>query len=92
MSDFWSFRKMITPVIIQVIFWIDVVLCVIAGFALIVGGVSTPYGGGGQVLAGVLFLLLGPLFVRVGCEVMMVLFRIHETLAEIKKNTEKTQQ
>lgn len=92
MSDFWAFRKMITPAIIKVIFWIGVVLCVISGLVLIVGGTTTPYGGGGQVLAGVLFLLLGPLFVRVWCEVMMVLFRIHETLTEIKKNTEQRQQ
>lgn len=59
MSDFWAFRKMITPVIIQVIFWIGVALCVIGGLVLIVGGVSMPYrGGGGQVLAGILFYCL----------------------------------
>jgi len=33
MNEFLTFRKMITPVIIQVLFWIGVVACVIAAIA-----------------------------------------------------------
>jgi len=35
MEDFWAFRKMITPVIIQVIFWIGSLISIILGIFLI---------------------------------------------------------
>ena len=34
-DDFWAFRRMITPMIIQVIFWIGVITCVIGGIVFI---------------------------------------------------------
>lgn len=87
--DFLTFRKMITPIIIQIIFWVGVVVCIIYSLILITAGAGARYGGGTEVLAGLLMLLLGPLFVRVGCEILILLFRMDETLAEIKNNTER---
>lgn len=84
MEDFLSFRKMITPMIIQIIFWIGTVICVIVGIAAIVGGSHMRYGGGTQVLSGLLFLFIGPLIVRVYCELLILFFRMNETLTEIK--------
>ena len=86
-QDFLSFRRMITPVIIQIIFWIGVGVCVIAGIIGIIGGAVTRYGGGIQVLGGVLLLFLGPLGVRIYCELLIVLFRMNETLTKIRNNT-----
>ncbi len=82
MSDFWAFRTMVTPVIIQVLFWVGVIVCIIAGLVMIVMGIKLP--GDQMVLKGVLLVILGPLGVRVYCEILIVFFRINETLTEIK--------
>ena len=79
MNDFLAFRKMITPVIIQILFWIGVVGCVISGLVAIASG---------QV-GGVIILLLGPVFVRIYCELLIVVFRMFDALQEIVKNTSK---
>ncbi len=82
MSDFWAFRKMVTPVIIQIIFWVGVIACVIGGLFLIAAGSKNT--GEQWVLKGALLLVFGPLAVRVYCEILIVFFRINETLTEIK--------
>ncbi|QAA77375.1 MAG: hypothetical protein BIP78_1611 [Candidatus Bipolaricaulis sibiricus] len=84
MQDYLSFRKMITPVAIQVIFWVGIVACVIVGLVSIVSGASATYGGGTTVLTGILVILLGPLGVRIWCELLIVVFRILDTLGEIR--------
>ena len=85
MEDFLKFKKMMTPIIIQILFWIGVAVCVIAGIIEIVSGINASYGGGGSVVfMGILLLLLGPILVRVWCELMLVLFSIHDTLVKMK--------
>lgn len=82
---------MVTPLIIQVLFWIGVGLCVLVGLVNISLGAAAPYGGGKLVLSGVLYLLLGPLFTRIYCELLIIGFRILDTLRNIERNTaEKT--
>jgi len=77
MNEFLSFRKMITPVIIQVLFWIGVAVCVIMGLATMVGG--------DRVIPGLLTLILGPVIVRIYCELLILLFRIHDAVDEIRR-------
>ena len=89
MSDFWAFRTMVTPVIIQVLFWVGVMVCIIAGLVMIVMGIKLP--GEQMVLKGVLLAILGPLGVRVYCEILIVFFRINETLTEIKHSLDGRQ-
>ena len=90
MSDFWAFRTMVTPVIIQILFWIGAVLCLITGAIMIIYGASQFQTGQGQYLwKGVLLFVLGPLAVRVYCEILMIFFRINETLTEIKHAIER---
>ena len=91
MQEFLSFRRMITPVIIQILFWVGVVLCVLGGLISIIQGASAHYGGGGAVLGGLLTMLLGPVLVRVYCEILIIFFRINETLSDIRNNTSKAQ-
>jgi hypothetical protein len=89
MRDFWAFRTMVTPIIIQIIFWIGALLCIIIGAFMIMYG-SSYFGGQGQYLwKGVLLIVLGPLGVRVYCEILMIFFRINETLTEIKHIIER---
>jgi hypothetical protein len=83
MKDFLAFRTMLTPVIIQAIFWLGAAVCVIAGLVFVLSGVGQ-YGGGPNVLKGFLLLFLGPIAVRVYCEILIIIFRINETLTEIK--------
>jgi hypothetical protein len=85
MSDFFSFRTMITPVIIQILFWLGVALCVIFGIGYMV--IGSRYGSGGPVY-GLLILIFGPVVVRIYCEILIIFFRINETLTEIKHTLE----
>ena len=85
MSDFWAFRTMITPFIIQIIFWIGAIVCLISGAIMVIYGATYYQGDQSHYLwKGVLLFVLGPLGVRVYCEILIIFFRINETLTEIK--------
>lgn len=86
MQDFWAFRKMITPVIIRVLFWAEVLFVLSAGCIAILEGVTRKEGL--EILIGVSIILFGPFVIRMQCEMIVVLFRINESLDEIKKNRE----
>lgn len=89
MNDFLKFRKMITPAIIQVLFWVGAGICVLGG--LITMGTSFGrYGGGGaSFLGGLMILIIGPIVVRIYCELLILFFRMNETLTEIKNSLDK---
>jgi len=85
MNDYLTFDKFITPVIIQILFWLGLAGIVILSLIFIAAGANSPFGGGGAVLIGLIYLLLGPIFWRVWCEWMLVMFRIHEELKLIRQ-------
>jgi len=70
MNEYLTFRKMITPIFIQVIFWLGVLGCVITGL----GTMSQ------SALMGLATLILGPLVVRIYCELIIVVFKMNEAL------------
>lgn len=78
MNEYLTFRRMITPVLIQVIFWIAVVAIVIAGIVQL---------GQGDV-SGIFLILLGPLVARIYAELLIVIFRINEDVAAIRRRQE----
>ena len=82
LRDFLTFRRMITPLLIQALFWIGVVLVILAGIVLLIAGPGVL----GRVI-GVFTILLVPLAVRVYMEIFIVGFRINETLTDIRANT-----
>lgn len=84
MDDFLSFRKMITPVIIQIIFWIGVAVAIIVGIVVLATADEV-----GARLLGLLYIFVGPVYWRVVCEITILFFRINETLTDIKNNTER---
>ena len=88
MEDFLKFRKMITPVIIQVLFWVGVAGTVIAALVMMATSFSSS-GGGAQFLGGLVMLVLGPVVVRIYCELLILFFRMNETLTDIKNGLEK---
>jgi len=75
MGDFLAFRKMITPAVIQLFFWLGVIVCLIAGIGILSNGetlaAASPVP---PTLTAVLVLVVGPLIVRIYCELLMVLF------------------
>lgn len=86
--DTLFFRKMITPLFIQLLFWGGLLLSVFGGAAGIVLGLF----GANQVelkyvLVGLFLLVPGPVLIRVACELLLVIFYIYDTLMEIKRNT-----
>lgn len=82
-SAFLKFEKMITPTIITIIFLIGVALNTLVALGMVITGIFSHYGGGVQVLTGLVTLILGPVFVRIWCELMIVIFKIYEEM--IKK-------
>jgi Domain of unknown function (DUF4282) len=86
MNDFLAFRRMITPIIIQIIFWIFAIGFFIGGIVTIA---TSDDGGAAQIVSGIFLIILGPLFVRIACEMVILFFRMNETLTEIKNNTKK---
>ena len=86
MRDFLAFRTMVTPFIIKIFFWFGVAGCIITGFTKIFRA-SGPIPGQ-DIGIGLVILVLGPLVVRIYCEILMIFFRINETLTEIKHDLE----
>lgn len=89
--DFLLFRKMVAPVIVQTFFWFSFVGCILFGGLLFAQVLSLlQQGAGFAPLAGYLFAtfgvwFLGPLLARLICEILILLFRIHDTLREIQE-------
>ena len=71
--EYLTFQKFITPIIIQIIFWIAVLFIVVGGI------VAITQGNAGQ---GILIILFGPIIARVYAELLMVLFNIE---GEVKR-------
>ena len=84
MGDFLKFEMMITPLVIQAIFWIAVVILVILGVVQIVASE-----GGVGIATGLATIILGPLLARIYCEIVIVFFRINDHLRAIQHNTER---
>ena len=89
MDDFLKFRKMITPVIIQILFWVGVGGAVIGALVIMAMSFSSYGGGAAQFLGGLVMLVLGPVMVRIYCELLILFFRMNETLTEIKTSLAK---
>jgi len=89
-NDFLTFRKMLTPIIIQIIFWIGVVLCVVGGIiGIVYGAVENE---SVVLLYSLLVVVLGPLAVRIYCEMLIVMFRINDTLTDIHNTMDNKQE
>jgi len=74
MKDFLAFKKMITPIFIQIIFFIGVIACIVGGIA----------SWGDSPIKGILIILIGPIAVRIYCEIIIVIFSINDTLTQTR--------
>ena len=95
---------MITPWTLIVLYWLSVVLFIVFGIITIVGSFAmmgaaqnnkADGGGMGNLMAlggvcwGFLIMIIGPLVSRVYFEILLVVFKIYETLLEVRDNTRK---
>lgn len=80
MEDFLTFRRMVTPILVQILYWALTALAIIGGLIILIVGE-----GAAERFAGLLWMLLGPLAIRVWAEFIILAFRINETLTEIRR-------
>ena len=79
-GGFFNFDKMVTLSIIKVIFIIGLIVIVIAGF----GMMSDMYYYDINPIWVILGMLLAGVLWRVNCELLIIMFKIHENLVHIK--------
>lgn len=61
-----------------------VVFVVIIGLVTMIYGLNRTYGGGEQVFGGILTIIFGPVLVRLHCEIILIFFKMNQTLTNIK--------
>jgi len=94
LKNFLSFERMITPVIIKILFWIGLIGSLVGGivvfFSSVIGGFADGRPGPilvgllGGLIGGALVIFLGALATRIYAELLILAFRINETLTDIK--------
>ena len=84
-GGFFSFRTMITPTIIKVLYVLGIIALIIVGIVMIVEGANSYYGSNNEVLIGFGIIILGNLLWRIICEGIILMFSIHERLGSIDK-------
>jgi len=101
--DYLVFRRMITPIVIQVIFWIGILFVLYVAVSLItdsLGSTKEQVIGNQKIiqktefswrgmLIGVAFFFVGPLLWRMYCEVLIVFFRMNETLTDVRHGIDR---
>ncbi|RQO61667.1 hypothetical protein DBV14_05045 [Variovorax sp. KBW07] len=79
MQDLLGFDKMVTPIVIRVLYFLGLI-------GVLITGVGTLFSGGLRgVLAGLAILVFGAIMVRVYSELLILLFRIHDNLVSINQ-------
>lgn len=76
LKDILTFKTMITPLVVQVFFWLGIVMVVLGGL----GAIFT-----GQFFYGLAMILIGPLLVRIYAELILVIFKINQGVQEIAR-------
>jgi hypothetical protein len=83
MRDFLRFETMLTPMLIQLLFWVAAIGCLVAGAIAMVAADEI-----GARLGGLLLFLFGPIGARIYAELLIVWFRMHDHLRNIDRHTQ----
>jgi hypothetical protein len=73
MGEYLSFRKHYTPGIIHVLFWV-----------LLFANTLEAFFGGHDFWGAVFTLFVGPVLIRVACELILILFEINDSLTALR--------
>lgn len=76
MRDVLFFDSMLTPKIITFVYWLLLIAVLFSGL----GAMFTAYG---SFWSGLGILVFGSIGVRIWCELLIVLFKIHENLKKL---------
>ncbi|KKO50426.1 membrane protein [Arsukibacterium sp. MJ3] len=76
MKDVLFFNSMLTPKIITIVYWLLL-------FAVLVSGLGSIFTAYGSFWSGLGILVFGSIGVRIWCELLIVLFKIHENLKKL---------
>ena len=81
MRDIFFFEAMLTPKIITVVYWLLLLVALFAGLGSMFGG----YGGSSfsKFVMGIGIMIGGGLGARIWCELLIVLFKIHENIKKL---------
>ena len=74
-GEYLSFRKHYTPTIIHVLFWV-----------LLFANTVEALFNGHDFWGGLFTLVVGPVLIRVACELILILFEINDSLTVIRNN------
>ncbi len=85
MGKFLKFERMITPIFIQIVFWIGFIAIIIAGFATAIMGIFSDTGKIVMILSGIATVFIGPIILRVYCEILIVIFKMQGSLIDIRE-------
>jgi hypothetical protein len=96
MKDFMLFRRMVTPYIIMVIFWLAILAMVVSMVIFSITLVASDNNDNGASIAYLCIawpigLPLGILVIRIYCELLILFFRMNETLTDIKNTLARGQ-
>jgi hypothetical protein len=92
--DYLLFRRMVTPVIIVVLFYLGILLQLAGALYLFVMGIVTIASGTRvvgllTVLASIVGTIVGMIVWRIFCEVLITMFRILDNVREINEQTKQ---
>lgn len=82
MKNIIFFDSMLTPKIITFVYWLMLLGFLISGLSTMI----SDYGGG--IIAGLLIIIGGAIGSRIWCELLIVLFKIHENLQKMASKSE----
>lgn len=95
-KSFLNFDMMVTPFIIKILFWVGVASSVIYGLIVSFSGIGLMFSpfdsaflGFLLFIGGFLVIAIGILFSRLYCELLIIFFKMNETLSSINKKIDK---
>ena len=95
MRDYLHLDSMITPKIITFIYWLMLLGIAFSGLAMLVSAFGMmkyqAMAGFGMLVLTPIVLLFGALAARIGCETMIVLFKINEAAQDIRVSATSAQ-
>lgn len=80
LNDLLHFNTMLTPKIITFIYWLLLLFAAVSGLSTMFGGYGFSIG---NFAMGLGIIAIGALAARVWCEIMILLFKIHENTQKL---------
>ncbi|MBU1087220.1 MAG: DUF4282 domain-containing protein [Candidatus Omnitrophica bacterium] len=79
MRDFLCFKKLVTPIIVQILFWMGISVWLFKMYGL----VNELRLGQSNIMTAVTLIVVWPLTLRLYCELIMLIFKINENLISL---------